>query len=162
MTTLRRRMHVLERAHSDLTGSSSPSHIEETDTATEEHSLEYETPSDSSESVPPSPHSSAPAELPNPSPAPSKQRRAPPPATESRPWYLPSLAVACALVPPVGNLLTGGDEIRNLIFMVLLMWYLHQIVEGASESSLLQTIPTSSRSAVDAVPKIACCTLYSR
>ncbi|PPR08285.1 hypothetical protein CVT24_001127 [Panaeolus cyanescens] len=48
----------------------------------------------------------------------------------SRAWYEFDLAVVVALVSPIGNWLTGGDHIKNLLLIVLLIFYLHQIIEG--------------------------------
>lgn len=48
----------------------------------------------------------------------------------SRSWYKFDLAVVVALVSPVGNWLTGGDYIKNLILVAFLIFYLHQIIEG--------------------------------
>jgi zinc transporter ZupT len=53
------------------------------------------------------------------------------PASRSRAWYEFDLAVVVALVSPVGNWLTGGDHIKNMLLIVLLILYLHQIIEGA-------------------------------
>ncbi|KAF8630082.1 hypothetical protein AX17_005480 [Amanita inopinata Kibby_2008] len=47
----------------------------------------------------------------------------------SRSWYEFDLAVVVALVSPVGHWLTGGDHIKNLLLVVLLVYYLHQIIE---------------------------------
>lgn len=47
----------------------------------------------------------------------------------SRSWYEFDLAVVVALVSPIGNWLTGGDHIKNLLLVVLLIFYLHQIIE---------------------------------
>ncbi|KAG6828473.1 hypothetical protein H0H92_007839 [Tricholoma furcatifolium] len=47
----------------------------------------------------------------------------------SRAWYEFDLAVVVALVSPIGNWLTGGDYIKNLVLMILLVFYLHQIIE---------------------------------
>ena len=49
-----------------------------------------------------------------------------------RAWYEFDLAVVVALVSPIGNWLTGGDHIKNLLLVSLLIFYLHQIVEGGS------------------------------
>ncbi|KAF8153824.1 hypothetical protein B0H34DRAFT_719260 [Crassisporium funariophilum] len=49
------------------------------------------------------------------------------PAT--RAWYEFDLAVVVALVSPIGNWLTGGDHVKNLLLIVLLIYYLHQIIE---------------------------------
>jgi hypothetical protein len=48
----------------------------------------------------------------------------------SRSWYEFDLAVVVALVSPIGNWLTGGDHIKNLLLIVLLIFYLHQIIES--------------------------------
>ena len=48
----------------------------------------------------------------------------------SRAWYEFDLAVVVALVSPVGNWLTGGDHIKHLLLIVLLILYLHQIIES--------------------------------
>ncbi|EAU87403.2 hypothetical protein CC1G_02162 [Coprinopsis cinerea okayama7 len=47
----------------------------------------------------------------------------------SKTWYEFDLAVVVALVSPIGNWLTGGDHIKNLLLVVLLIFYLHQIIE---------------------------------
>ncbi|KAJ2935484.1 hypothetical protein H1R20_g1612, partial [Candolleomyces eurysporus] len=47
----------------------------------------------------------------------------------TRSWYEFDLAVVVALVSPIGNWLTGGDHIKNLLLVVLLIFYLHQIIE---------------------------------
>ena len=52
------------------------------------------------------------------------------PTTRSRAWYEFDLAVVVALVSPVGNWLTGGDHIKHLLLIVLLILYLHQIIES--------------------------------
>ncbi|KAF9039917.1 hypothetical protein BJ165DRAFT_1407075 [Panaeolus papilionaceus] len=52
------------------------------------------------------------------------------PATPTtRAWYEFDLAVVVALVSPIGNWLTGGDHVKNLLLIVLLIFYLHQIIE---------------------------------
>ncbi|KAF9481092.1 hypothetical protein BDN70DRAFT_920097 [Pholiota conissans] len=52
-----------------------------------------------------------------------------PMSPNSRAWYEFDLAVVVALVSPVGNWLTGTDHIKNLLLIVLLIFYLHQIIE---------------------------------
>ncbi|KAG6839543.1 hypothetical protein C0991_001713 [Blastosporella zonata] len=55
---------------------------------------------------------------------------APPPKRDhSRAWYEFDLAVVVALVSPIGNWLTGGDYIKNVFLIMLLVFYLHQIIE---------------------------------
>jgi hypothetical protein len=52
------------------------------------------------------------------------------------PWYKPSVPVLLALAPPIGNWLTGGDHVKDLLLLLLLVFYLHQIVEGASHTNI--------------------------
>lgn len=47
-------------------------------------------------------------------------------------WPSLDLSVVVALVSPIGSWLTGGDHIKNLIVVVLLVFYLHQIIESMS------------------------------
>ncbi|OAX34696.1 hypothetical protein K503DRAFT_425250 [Rhizopogon vinicolor AM-OR11-026] len=44
-------------------------------------------------------------------------------------WYEFDLSVIVALVSPIGNWLTGGDHIKNLLLILLLIFYLHQIIQ---------------------------------
>jgi hypothetical protein len=63
---------------------------------------------------------------------PHKDRARPSPMSpNSRAWYEFDLAVVVALVSPIGNWLTGGDHVKNLLLIILLIFYLHQIIEGA-------------------------------
>ncbi|KAJ7657693.1 hypothetical protein DFH06DRAFT_1196946, partial [Mycena polygramma] len=48
---------------------------------------------------------------------------------DARPWYKPSIPVLLALAPPIGNWLTGGDHLKDLLLLLLLVFYLHQLVE---------------------------------
>lgn len=52
------------------------------------------------------------------------------PHVSSRSWYQFDLAVLAALVSPIGHMLTGGDHVKNLFFILFLIFYLHQIIEG--------------------------------
>lgn len=54
-----------------------------------------------------------------------------------RAWYEFDLAVMVALISPFGNWLTGGDHIKNFLFIALVVFYLHQVIEG---NSLLLTL----------------------
>ncbi|KAH7911858.1 hypothetical protein BJ138DRAFT_1149640 [Hygrophoropsis aurantiaca] len=47
----------------------------------------------------------------------------------SKGWYEFDMSVAIALVSPIGNWLTGGDHVKNLLLILLLIFYLHQIIE---------------------------------
>ncbi|KAI0694923.1 hypothetical protein C8T65DRAFT_666270 [Cerioporus squamosus] len=44
-------------------------------------------------------------------------------------WADLDLSIIVALVSPIGNWLTGGDHIKNVFLIILLIFYLHQIVE---------------------------------
>jgi hypothetical protein len=53
--------------------------------------------------------------------------------SKRRAWYEFDTAVLIALVSPVGNWLTGGgDYVKNGLLLLLLLFYLHQIIEGKS------------------------------
>ncbi|EGN92610.1 hypothetical protein SERLA73DRAFT_172723 [Serpula lacrymans var. lacrymans S7.3] len=54
---------------------------------------------------------------------------APDSGTPSRSWNEFDLSVVVALVSPIGNWLTGGDHVKNLFLILLLIFYLHQIIE---------------------------------
>lgn len=47
-----------------------------------------------------------------------------------RSWYEFDLTVVAALASPIGNWLTGGDHVKNAILVLFLLFYLHQIIEG--------------------------------
>ncbi|KAH7924991.1 hypothetical protein BV22DRAFT_465813 [Leucogyrophana mollusca] len=49
--------------------------------------------------------------------------------SNSKGWYEFDLSVVVALVSPIGNWLTGGDHVKNLLLILLLIFYLHQIIE---------------------------------
>lgn len=121
-------MHLLERAQSGM--SKKP---KETDAGhhTEDTSLtelEYETGTESSEDLPQM--SGKPLVSPNRSERDARATRDRESETSSnRAWYQFDLAVVAALVSPVGNLLTGGDLVKNLLYILLLLFYLHQLIE---------------------------------
>ena len=87
----------------------------------------------------------------SPSPAPARdvKGKAPasaPPSTQSThlksakragSWADLDLSIIVALVSPIGNWLTGGDHIKNLFLIILLIFYLHQIIESAFLVGLL-------------------------
>ncbi|KAF9494753.1 hypothetical protein BDN71DRAFT_1448547 [Pleurotus eryngii] len=52
-----------------------------------------------------------------------------PTSQNRRAWYEFDLAVVVALVSPIGSWLTGGDHVKNLLLVSLLIFYLHQVVE---------------------------------
>lgn len=45
-------------------------------------------------------------------------------------WSDLDLSVIVALVSPIGHWLTGGDHIKNIFLIVLLIFYLHQLIQG--------------------------------
>jgi hypothetical protein len=49
---------------------------------------------------------------------------------ESRTWSDLEWSMIIALVSPVGNWLTGSDHVKHLFLLLLLIFYLHQLVEG--------------------------------
>lgn len=48
----------------------------------------------------------------------------------SKGWYEFDLSVILALASPIGNWLTGGDHVKNFLLILLLIFYLHQIIES--------------------------------
>lgn len=52
-----------------------------------------------------------------------------------RAWYEFDLSVVLALLSPIANWLTGSDYIKNILLLLLLVFYLHQIIEGGSPLS---------------------------
>ncbi len=42
------------------------------------------------------------------------------------------LVVVAALVSPVGNLLTGGDLVKSLLYILLLLFCFHQLIKVSS------------------------------
>lgn len=56
-----------------------------------------------------------------------RSRREP---TSTTTWLGLDISIIIALVSPIGNLLTGGDHVKNLLLLLLLIYYLHQLVEG--------------------------------
>ena len=62
----------------------------------------------------------------------------------SRAWYEFDLAVIVALLSPIGNWLTGGDHVKNLFLILLLIFYLHHLIEGGSSDSILERLRTDT------------------
>ena len=54
------------------------------------------------------------------------------PPTTPRSWSDLNLSMVVALVSPIGNWLTGSDHVKNLLLLMLLVFYLHQLIEGAT------------------------------
>ena len=49
----------------------------------------------------------------------------------ARSWSDLNVSMIIALLSPVGNWLTGSDHVKNLFLLLLLVFYLHQLTEGA-------------------------------
>lgn len=98
--------------------------------------LDHESESDSSEvsgSDTPSPSVRPPAGFPSFTPHEengSSERSSAVETESSKGWYEFDLSVILALVSPIGNWLTGGDHVKNILLVLLLIFYLHQIIEG--------------------------------
>lgn len=56
-------------------------------------------------------------------------------AVNERAWYEFDLSVVLALLSPIANWLTGSDHVKNILLILLLVFYLHQIIEGGSSLS---------------------------
>lgn len=155
-TSVRRRLHVLERAKSlsslkkkgsDLPkilplemkhkskDEQPPSSATDYDSQSESSEEDKEQSSDGTEEDAEEEHKNA---APPPRPTVHTRnlhRRSPlrdrsPMSPRSRAWYEFDLAVVVALVSPIGNWLTGGDHIKHLLLIALLIFYLHQIIES--------------------------------
>ena len=53
---------------------------------------------------------------------------------EQSTWYQFDTAVLVALASCLGNFLTGGDHLKNILLAGLLVFYLHQVIEGIFHS----------------------------
>ncbi|KAJ7085448.1 hypothetical protein B0H15DRAFT_846967 [Mycena belliarum] len=136
-TPLRRRMHILERASRSFTTADSSTRFGDNETDDMEplpspptsHEFVYEEDEDEEDqgSSAEDGHGSAQAAAPFAEKHQDEHDAYPPP--EFHPWYKPSLPVLLALVPPIGNWLTGGDHLKDLLLLLLLVFYLHQLVE---------------------------------
>ena len=51
-------------------------------------------------------------------------------AKTSSSWADLDLSIIVALLSPIGNWLTGGDHVKNAFLVILLILYLHQIIES--------------------------------
>ena len=56
-------------------------------------------------------------------------------AVNERAWYEFDISVVLALLSPIANWLTGSDYVKNILLIFLLVFYLHQIIEGGSPLS---------------------------
>ncbi|KAJ6542940.1 hypothetical protein B0H19DRAFT_1380980 [Mycena capillaripes] len=136
---LRRRIHLLERAsRSFTTADSSTRNGDVDDHSEDQHSLpspptSYETEYDDDDEeeeqglsgdddIAGTPKSAVPIAEP-------REEEEGYHTPEPLPWYKPSVPVLLALAPPIGNWLTGGDHLKDLLLLLLLVFYLHQLVE---------------------------------
>lgn len=55
-------------------------------------------------------------------------------------WFGLDFSIIIALVSPIGNLLTGSDHIKNVLLLLLLIYYLHQLVEGTLTYTLASPV----------------------
>ncbi len=79
-----------------------------------------------------------------------------PPPKKAGSWTDLDLSIIVALVSPIGNWLTGGDHIQNLFLIILLIFYLHQIIESTSFRSyraFVHSKPDYMRSSLAAIPR---------
>jgi hypothetical protein len=53
-----------------------------------------------------------------------------PPRHQKRAWYELDTSILLALLAPVAIWLSGGDHLQNLVLLVVLVLYLHQLIEG--------------------------------
>lgn len=54
-----------------------------------------------------------------------------PQSQSSRSWTDLNMSIVVALISPIGNWLTGSDHVKHLCLLLLLIYYLHQLIEGA-------------------------------
>ncbi|KAF5390814.1 hypothetical protein D9757_004511 [Collybiopsis confluens] len=143
--TLRRRINILERAHSfsklnhskpSGEGSAAAAHKPlDSDEGNEEEEpetsdREYESESGSSRTEGRSPHLERSKSLEQEQDSkPDDDAALSHHPARARSWYEFDLAVFVALVSPIGQWLTGGDHVKNILFVVLLIFYLHQVIE---------------------------------
>ncbi|KAK7046030.1 hypothetical protein VNI00_007025 [Paramarasmius palmivorus] len=144
-STLRRRMHVLENVHKEARREENQTQTEETIHSHTDYESASESESSSSEQVgdedreveevetgkgEPSFHRSVSEE--------QEHRGSDPIPSHSLPldnaWYKFDLTVVAALVSPIGNWLTGGDHVKNVLLVLLLLFYLHQVIEGSTST----------------------------
>jgi len=137
-------MHILERAQSlsSITSSDTNSPVmtkaeDGADETAQSSPTDYETDSESSDDMghegSDAPSKASAQTTPLPRIDTSRQyadaSSSSPVSASTRAWYEFDLAVVVALVSPIGNWLTGGDHIKNLFLVILLIFYLHQIIE---------------------------------
>lgn len=73
----------------------------------------------------------------------------------SRSWADLDPTMVVALVSPIGNWLTGSDHVKNLFLLLLLIFYLHQLIEGRLGPVFRIRLLSSFSSAVETVPRFS-------
>ena len=58
-------------------------------------------------------------------------------------WFGYDLSIIIAIISPIGNMLTGGDHVTNILTLLLLAYYLQQLVEGAQCLMALSDVLTN-------------------
>ena len=59
-------------------------------------------------------------------------------ATKKSFWHDLDLSIIVAIVSPIGNWLTGGDYVKNILIIILLIFYLHQVIESMYPFSVMR------------------------
>ncbi len=79
------------------------------------------------------------------SPTQSFSRSSPQPQSQSaRSWTDLNMSIIVALISPIGNWLTGSDHVKHLCLLLLLIYYLHQLIEGAPIVMSILLAPTTA------------------
>lgn len=117
--------HTVEQPTGDHLSSPSEQYASEADSAGEES----DSPVASGSALPPSspPTAQVSGEMPAEADLPD--------TVNERAWYDFDFSVVLALLSPIANWLTGSDYVKNVLLVLLLVFYLHQIIEGGSPSS---------------------------
>lgn len=133
--------HAIEQPESDAFSSPSEQSVSEVDSAGEDSEI----PGAPGSALPPSPAAQSSRE-------PKAKARAGadlPDTANERAWYESDISVIIALFSPIANWLTGSDHIKNAFLILLLVFYLYQIVEGGSA---LSARPFATHNHVISVP----------
>ncbi|KAH0834104.1 hypothetical protein J3R83DRAFT_11392 [Lanmaoa asiatica] len=90
-----------------------------------------------------------------------------PDVVNERAWYEFDLSVVLALLSPIANWLTGSDYVKNILLILLLVFYLHQIIEvpwslylASRPRRALHTLPQDYTSTADKYHRAALSELH--
>ena len=119
-------VHAVEHPTGDVSSPSEP-YVSELDSAGEES----DSPVASGSALPPPPTTQFSREL----KVPAEELEELSDAVNERAWYEFDLSVVLALLSPIANWLTGSDHVKNILLILFLVFYLHQIIEGGSPLS---------------------------